>query len=149
MLAQPPYIGFVASQTGAMDTALLTGTDADGLTVLHVADGVRLCVFQRDEGDDQVALGLRGKGLVLCGDVLEEGIVVELDLVAALFEGDAEDLLALDGLRHVVRVNLDHIISSLAFVLQDLDGLGGIVGGNHTVRNLALQNLGGHSVAGI
>ena len=149
VLAQPPDIGLVACQTSTVNTALLTSSDTDGLTVLHVADGVRLRIFQSDEGDDQVALGLWSEGLVLCGDVLEEGIVIELDLIAALFEGDAEHLFALDGLRHVCRINLNHIISALAFFLQDLDGLRGIVGGDHTVRNLTLQDLGCSSVTGI
>ena len=85
-----------------MDAALLSGTDTDSLSVLDVADGVRLGVLQRDEGDNQVALGLSGEGLVLCGDVLKQGRVVQLDLVASLFEGHAEALLALNGLGLVV-----------------------------------------------
>ena len=40
MLAQPPNISLVASQTGTVDTALLTSTDTDGLAVLDVADRV-------------------------------------------------------------------------------------------------------------
>ena len=132
-----------------MDTALLSCADADSLTVLHVADGVRLCIFQRDEGDDQVALGLGCEGLVLCGHILEEGVVVELDLVAALLEGDAEHLFPLDRLRLVVGVYLDHVIGTLALVFQDFDSLGRIVGSNHTVAHLALQQLGGSGVAGV
>ena len=38
MLTEPPDVGLVASQTGTVDTALLTCSDADGLAVLHVAD---------------------------------------------------------------------------------------------------------------
>ena len=149
MLAQPPDVGLVTCQTGAVDTALLTGTDTDGLTVLHVADRVRLRILQGDQGDDQVALGLRGEGLVLRRDVLEEGIVVELDLIAALLEGDAEHLLALDGLWHVAGVYLNHIIGALALVLQYLNGLRGVVRGNHTVAHLALQQLSRCGVAGV
>ena len=73
-----------------MDAALLTGSDADGLSVFHVAYGVALGVFQRDEGDDEVALGFGSEGLVLRGDVFKECGVVELDLVAALLAGDAK-----------------------------------------------------------
>ena len=72
MLAQPPDVGLVAGQTGAVDTALLAGTDTDGLTVLHVAHTVALGVLQGNEGDYQVAACLIGEGLVLCGDILEE-----------------------------------------------------------------------------
>ena len=149
MLTEPPDVGLVTSQTSTMDAALLTCADADCLTVFHVADGVRLCIFQRDEGNDQVAFGLRGKGLVLRRNVLEEGIVVKLDFVASLLEGNAEDLLALNGLRLIVRIDLDHVIGTLALVLQDLDGLRGIVWGNHTIAHFALQDLGGGGVAGV
>ena len=149
MLAQPPDVGLVTCQTGAVDTALLTGTDTDGLSVLHVADRVRLGIFQGDKGDDQVAFGLWGKGLVLGGHILEEGIVVEFDLVTALLKGDAEHLLALDRLRHVGRINLNHIIGTLALILQDLDSLRGEVWGDHTVAYFTLQQFGGGGVAGV
>ena len=51
VLAEPPDVGLVACETGAVDAALLTGADADGLAVLDVADGVALGVFECDEGD--------------------------------------------------------------------------------------------------
>ena len=130
MLAQPPDVGLVACQTGTVDTALLTSADTDGLSVLHVAHRVRLGVFQCDQCDNQVAFGLRCEGLVLRGHILKEGIIIEFDLVTALFEGDAEHLFALDGLRHVGGINLNHVVGTLALVFQDLDGLRGEVGGN-------------------
>ena len=68
MLAQPPDIGLVTSQTGTVNTALLTSTDTNGLTILYVAYRVTLGVLQGDEGDNQVALCLWGESLVLCGD---------------------------------------------------------------------------------
>ena len=37
---------FLTSQTGAVDAALLACAHADGLTVLHIADGVGLGVFR-------------------------------------------------------------------------------------------------------
>ena len=40
VLAQPPDVGLVTSQTGTVDAALLTSTDTDGLSVLHVANAV-------------------------------------------------------------------------------------------------------------
>ena len=117
MLAQPPDISLVTSQTCAVDTALLTSSDTNGLTVLYIAYRVTLSVLQGDKGDNQVALSLWSKGLVLSRHILEECIVVELDLVAALLEGDAEYLLALDWLRYVCRINLDYVICTLALVL--------------------------------
>ena len=149
MLAQPPDIGLVTSQTGTMDTALLTGTDTNRLTVLHIADTIRLRILQSDEGDDQVALSLRGESFVLRGHILEEGIVVELDFVATLLESNTEHLLALDRLRHIAGVDLNHIIGTLALVLQNLDSLGGVVGSNHTVAHLTFQQFGRCGVAGI
>ena len=50
-LAQIPDIGFVTGKARAMDTGLLSGTDADGLAVFGIADGIRLGVFQCNEGD--------------------------------------------------------------------------------------------------
>ena len=46
VLAEPPDVGLAACQTCAVDAALLTGSDADGLSVLHIANAVGLCVFQ-------------------------------------------------------------------------------------------------------
>ena len=149
MLAQPPDVGLVAGKTGAMNTALLSGTDADGLTVLDIAHGIALGVFQGDQTDDEVALGLVGKCLVLCGDMLKQGRVVELHLVASLFKGDAEHLLAFNGGRHIVRVDLDDIIGALALVVQYLQGLGGIVGCNDAIAHLTLDECGRGCIAGV
>ena len=57
-LPHPPCVGLAASQTGAVDTALLSGADTDGLTILDVAYRVALGIFQGDEGDDQVTASL-------------------------------------------------------------------------------------------
>ena len=149
MLAQPPDISLVASQTGTVDTALLSCTNTDSLSVLHVAYRVTLCVLQGDEGDNQVALSLWRECLVLGRHILEKCIVVELDLVTSLLEGDAEYLLTLNRLRHIGRINLDDVVGALTLVLQDLDSLWGEVGCYHTIAYLALQQLGCCSVAGI
>lgn len=45
VLAKPPCIGLITGQTSAMYAALLSGTDADGLAVLHVANRITLGVF--------------------------------------------------------------------------------------------------------
>ena len=149
VLPQPPRVGFVACQAGAMDAALLAGSDADGLPVLDVADGVGLGVFQRDEGDGQVAAGFSGEGLVARGDVGEEGGVVEAYLVAALLEGDAEHLLALDGCRAIDGVDADDVVGAFPLLAQDLEGLFREVGCDHAVADLTFQDGGGHGIAGV
>lgn len=108
-------------------------------SVLDVADGVALRIFQRDEGDDQVALSLRGERLVLRRNVLEERRVVEAHLVATLLEGDAKHLLALDGGRGVGRVYLDDTVGALALLAEDLQGLWSVAWGYHAVAHLALD----------
>ena len=50
MLAQIPDVRLVARQARAVDAALLAGAHADGLSVLDIADGVGLGVFQGDQG---------------------------------------------------------------------------------------------------
>ena len=149
VLTQPPDVCLVASEACAVDAALLTGTDADSLTVLHVAYRVRLCVLQCDERDDEVADSFLGEILRLCRYVLEQCRVVEAHLVASLFERHAEHLLALNWSRHVVRVNLYYVICALALRTEDFESLVGEVGSNHTVAHLTLDECSGSSVASV
>ena len=132
-----------------MDAALLSGTDADSLAVFHVAHTVALGVFQRDKRDDEVAEGFLGEVLALCGDVLKQCGVIEADFVAALLEGDAEHLLALHWLGLVGRIDLQHVVGALALGTENLKSLGSVVGGNDAIRDLTLQQVGRHGVAGV
>ena len=50
MLTKPPAVGLVTSQSGAVDATLLPGTDAYGLSLLDVADGVGLRVLDAPRG---------------------------------------------------------------------------------------------------
>ena len=95
ILAEPPDIGFVTSQARAVDAGLLTGADADGHAVFDVADRVGLSVFQGDEGDHQIALGIGGDILVFRRDILKE-VRRNLSFVAFLFKSDAVDFLRFD-----------------------------------------------------
>ena len=149
MLAKPPDISLLSGKTCAMDAALLTGTDADGLSVLHIAHGVRLRVLQRNQANHQVAACIVGECLVLSGDVLEQGRVVEANLVASLLERDAEHLLALDGSRTVVGIDADDVVRSLALCTQNLECLGRVVGSDDAVAHLALDDEGRGLVAGV
>ena len=96
-----------------MDTTLLAGTDADGLTVLRIANGVALRVLEGDEGDAEVALGILGEFLVDCGDVLEKGIGGEVNLVATLLEGHAKHLLVFDGSGTIRGIHLEDDVGAL------------------------------------
>ena len=149
MLTQPPDVGLIASQTGAMDTALLTGTDTDGLTVLNIADAIALCVFQCNQCDYQVTTSLLGKGLVLCGDILEQCGIGQVYLVATLLESDTEAVLALDGSRSVLGIYLDDIVCTLALCLQHLKSLGSIARSNDTIAHLTVDKTGCSLIAHI
>ena len=140
MLPQPPDVGFLPGQASAVNAALLSGSDADGLTVLHVADTIGLRILQCDEGNHQIALGLGREHLVLRGNVLQQGRIVKADFIAALLKSDAEHLLAFHGVGTVVKINLDNIIGALAFLLQDFQSLVSVAGGDDAVAHLALDD---------
>ena len=139
MLAQPPYICLVASQACAVNTALLTSTDANGLTILDIANGITLGILEGYKRDDKVALGLVAECLVGGGDIIEEGGIVKAYLIAALLKGYSKHLLALYWVGHIVRVYLYHIICALALGLEYIESLRGIVGGNHSVAYLTFD----------
>ena len=141
MLPQVPEVSLVAGQAGAVDAALLAGAHADSLAVHRVADGVGLGVFEGDEGHQQVQLVLPGEGLVLRHQVGEEGLV-DLEVVAALFKGDAVDLLDLLGSGDIVRVDGHHVVAALALGLEDFQRLVGVAGGDDAVGDLPLDELG-------
>ena len=146
MLTQEPGVRLGTGQTGAVDTALLAGTHADGLAIHCVADGVGLGVLQGDQGDDQVTHGGIRQILGLRHDIREQ-LPVDFKVVAALFEGDAEHLLALLHFGHVVGIDLNDVVVALALLLQDLQGFGLIAGGDDAVGHFPLDHLGGGHVA--
>ena len=149
VLTEPPDVGLVACESGAVDAALLSGADTDSLAVLDVADGVALSVFECDEGDAEVALGGFGERLVACGDIVEEVVARKVDFVASLFEGDAIDLLVLDGGRAIVGINAEHDVGALAFLAEDGERLVRVSRCDDTVAHFALDEKGGCLVAGI
>ena len=99
-----------------MDTRLLARADTDGLAALRVADRIRLCILQRDKRDEQIALGVLGKILALCNNVGEH-IGVDLDLIAALLEGNAEHLLCLNGRGDIILINGDDVVAAFTLLL--------------------------------
>ena len=62
--------------------------------------------------------------------------------VPTLLEGDAEDVLVLLGGGGVIRVDLDHVVAALFLAFQNLQGLGGVAGGDDAVGDLGLEVLG-------
>ena len=147
-LAEIPVVRLLSGKACAVDTGLLSCADADSLPVDSVADGVGLGVLQGDQGHQKVLLRLFRDVLVLGDDVVQHRHV-DVQLVSALLEGDAEDLLALHRIRTVSRVDLDHVVVSVLFLLQDLQCLRLISRSDHAVGDLALDQLRGGDVAGI
>ena len=148
MLAQEEGVGLRAGQARAVDAALLTRADADGLPAEGVADGVGLGVFERDQGDDEVKDRALGQRFVFRHDLAEQ-LAVDFEIVAALLEGDAEDLLALLRLGHVGRVDLHDVVGAVALAFEQLQGFGRIAGGDDAVGDLALDDPRGGHVAGL
>ena len=149
VLAQPPDVGLVAGKARAVNAALLSRTDTDGLSVLGVAHGVALRIFQRDERNAQVADSLGREGLVVGRNVFKEGIGGEVDVVASLLEGNAEHLLALQRFGAVVGVYFKDAIRALALGAEHFEGFFRKVGGNHAVAHFALDEQCSGKVAGI
>ena len=148
MLTQEPSIRLTTCQSDTVDTALLTGTNADSLTIHSETDRVRLCVLQSNQGNNQVNLCAFGNFLVLSNHILQK-LIANLKIVATLLECDTEDLLVLNLSRNKVRIDCNHIVSPLTLCLQNLQGLIGIAGSNNTIRNLPGDQLCSHSIASI
>ena len=128
-----------------MDAALLACAHTDGLTMIGVAHAVGLGILQGDEGNDQITLLLLGHVLVLGDPVVQHGVGVDDQLVAALLEGDTVHLLVLDGSGLVVRVDSNHVVVALLLAGQDGQCLRLVARGNDAVGHLVLDQLcGGH-----
>ena len=132
-----------------MNAALLSRADADGLSVLGVAHGVALRIFQRDERDAQVADSLGRKGLVVGGYVFKEGIRSKVNVVASLLEGNAKHLLALQRFGAVVGIYFKDAIRAFALGAEHFEGFVREAGGNHAVAHFALDEQSRGEVAGI
>ena len=148
MLAKIPVIGLVSGQSGAVNAGLLPCADTYRLAVLHIADGVRLGILESYERDDEILDGRLGQLLLFGHDVFEHS-GIDPEIVSALLEGDAEHLLALDGLGPVGEVDVHDVVVALLLGLEDLQGLGLVAGGDDAVAHLMLDDLGGGHVAHI
>jgi hypothetical protein len=54
VVPEPPVVGLVSGESGAVDSRLLAGAEADNGPVEGVADGVGLGVLERDRRDEEV-----------------------------------------------------------------------------------------------
>ena len=129
-----------------MDAALLPCAHADGLAVHRVAYGVGLGVLQGDEGNDQVPPGLL-RQIGVGGDNVLQQVRADLELVAALLEGNAEHVLGLLRGGDIMGVDPDDVVPALPLCLQNLQGLVGVAGGDDAVGHLPLDQSGGGRVA--
>ena len=129
-----------------MDAGLLSGPHTDGLSVHCVADGVGLGVFQSNESHDQVPAGGFRQGLIFGNDLVQKG-VIDLKVVSALLKGDAEDLLVLLLLRHIVGVDLHNVIIPVSLGFENFQGLRLVAGGDNAVGHFPLDEGGGGHIA--
>ena len=118
VLSQVPDICFVASQSCAVDSGLLTSANTDCLTVFCEAYRVGLCIFQSDQCDDQVAFCFFRQFFVFCYDIFQQSFV-DFEVVSALFECDTEYLFYFLYFRNVVGVDLYDIVVAVSFGFQD------------------------------
>ena len=121
-----------------MNTALLACTDTDSLSVFDVTDRVTLGIFQRDEGDNQVAFSLIGECFALCWNVLKQRRIIKFHLIASLFESHTKHLFAFNRRGNIVGINLNDIVGTLSFVFQNLDSFGCKARCNNSIADLSL-----------
>ena len=67
----------------------------------------------------------------------------------ALLKGNPEYLLAFNGSRLIIRINLDYIVIAVLLGFEDFQGFRLISGGNDAVRHLPLDNPGRGTVTHI
>src|SRR5699024_4200850 len=148
MAAQLPDISLVSGEASAVDAALLARADADCLAALHIANGVRLRVFERYERQQQVVRrGIRELP-VFCNDV-GKAVAGDGQAVVALFKADAEDVPPLLVLGLIVRVYAHDVVAALALLTEDFQRAGRVVRSDYAVRDLRQQKPCGGLVAGV
>mmetsp|Transcript_50236 Transcript_50236/g.106739 ORF Transcript_50236/g.106739 Transcript_50236/m.106739 type:complete len:411 (+) Transcript_50236:326-1558(+) len=140
--SQPPSGHLPARKLNAINSALLTGTDANHHAVLGVADRVGLGVLDGDHAQDHVELGLLREVLFRRGDLLQEAHVADL-VVPLLHEADAASHSELHVRELEVVVRLQHDEFAALLGLQNLQGLRLEARSDDTIRDLNLEDAGG------
>ncbi len=131
-----------------MDSGLLAGADSDGLAALDIAHGVGLGVLEGDQRDRHVVAGRLGQLFVLSHDVGKQSVVDD-QLISALLESDAEDLLFLKCGGLIIRIDLEHAVIAFFLLLENLKCLRLIIGSDDSVGDFPGNQFRGAHVAGI
>ena len=61
MCVEPPHVGFDTGELGAVDARLLACSDPDHLSAKHVTNGIRLCIFDRDQPQQKISYRFRSE----------------------------------------------------------------------------------------
>ena len=131
-----------------MNSGLLTCSDSNRLSTLGIAYRVRLGILEGNHSDGKVNLCLLGKVLILSYDVVEE-IIINLEFISTLLEGNSENLLPLKRCGNIRRINLDHIVVTILLGRQNLECFRSISRSNNTIRYFSLNNQCGCFITGI
>ena len=116
-LTEEPVVRLASGEAHAVHAGLLSGADADRLSVLRVADGIGLRIFQRDEGDEKVPFRL-GSGMSLFSVTTLSRMSLSISRsFLALLKGNAEDILVLERAGLIGRIDLDHVVIAVLFLL--------------------------------
>ena len=92
------------------------GCDGYAKALLEPGTKTNLCVPGADAVAAQIA-ALLGTDLLVFGDDVLEHLLADIQAVVSLFEGDAEDIAALDGGGLIAGVDLHHVVAALALGL--------------------------------
>ena len=99
-----------------MNPGLLSGTNSNCLSIFYEAYRIGLCIFQCDQCDRKVDLCRFRNFFVVC-DYIGKQLIIDLELISALFKCNTKYLLVLDRSRYIIRIDLDHIIISVFLCL--------------------------------
>ena len=139
MLTQPPNIGFLSRKTRAVNTALLSCTDTNGLPIFDIAHRVRLRIFENNQCHHQISARCFGNIFIHRGTIFKQRIICKVDFIASLFKRHAIHLLAFYGFGTIILIHLEHAISAFTLFLQNGQSLGSKTWCNHTVTHFAFN----------
>ena len=121
-----------------MDSGLLSGPDSDGLAVFHIAYGIGLGVFQRNEGDFHINYGLC-RDILIFRHYIGKKRLVDTQLISSLLKSDSIHLFSFQRIRLIRGIDLNHIIIPFFLLLQDFQSLVRIAWGDYPVGYLSFN----------
>lgn len=141
VLTKVPGADLASRELDAVNTALLSSTNADHHTILGKADGVTLSVLDADRGHDHVANGALGQVLVGSHGLLHV-LLGDDDIISLLREGHTIDLTVLNGTGIISRSGLENDELTTLLLLKDLKSGGSVAGRDDTIAHLLLEDEG-------